>query len=326
MRRFLVTGGAGFAGHHIVEEILSYIDAEVTVLDCLTYAGRLDRLAHLDKRRIKYIHHDLRQPISDQKLGEMQADVWIHNAAESHVARSFNDPRLFVESNIMGTFHLLDAANRFGWLKKFIYVSTDEVFGPATAPFREDDALAPTNPYAATKAGGELLAYAYFRSFGLPVIITRTMNMFGERQHPEKCVPLMIKTILQGGTVPVHGEQIEFRNWGSVWASGSRRWLHARDQANALMFLAQHGSIGEKYNIAGVEKTNYEIVNLIGEIVKAPTWGWEYVEAPQPVHDFSYSLNDEKIRALGWIPPRKFETAFEETVKWTAAHREWLEE
>lgn len=325
-RRFLVTGAAGFAGSHIVEEILQHEDTSVVALDCLTYAGRLDRLAHLPRTRIKYVHCDFSQPLTDSTLKAIgDVDYIIHNGAESHVARSFQNPRRFVESNVLGTMNVLQAARKIG-PERFLYVSTDEVFGPAKAqPFREDDMLNPTNPYAATKAGGELLAYSYYRSFGLPVIITRTMNMFGERQHPEKCVPLMIKRMLAGQEVYIHGKREDIHGVGYSYESGSRNWLHARAQANALMFLLQKGTVGEKYNIAGVEKTNLEIYKLIASELKVLS-SWEWADAPEPVHDFSYALDDTKIRALGWRPSVTFEQSFLQTVRWTAANPEWLEE
>ena len=161
-----------------------------------------------------------------------RVDYVIHNGAQSHVVRSFRNPREFVESNIIGTLNMLEAARKMN-LKKFIYVSTDEVFGPSSGQdFQETDALRPTNPYAATKAAGEYLAYSYFRSFGVPVIITRTMNMYGERQHIEKFVPKAIKTILNGDYVKIHAEDN-----GAEIEVGSRHWLHAREQANALCHL-----------------------------------------------------------------------------------------
>lgn len=319
--RILVTGACGFAGSHVAEEILNYEHTEVISLDCLTYAGRLDRLAHLPRNRIKTIYHDFSQPLSDALLKDIgPVDYIIHNGAESHVMRSFADPRIFATSNIIGTLNLLEAARKLQ-PKKFVYVSTDEVFGPVTGPsFKETDPLHPTNPYAATKASGELLVYSYFRSFGLPAIITRTMNMFGERQHPEKCIPLMIKKILSGQRVQVHGN---FEKGG--WISGSRQWLHARTQANALFFLLTRGVAGEKYHIAGVEKSNFDIFDIIS-IVLGIDSKWEWALPLGPVHDFAYSLDDSKLRSMGWTPPVAFEDALRHTILWTAANPQWLKD
>jgi dTDP-glucose 4,6-dehydratase len=322
--RILVTGACGFAGAHIVEEILSHEDTEVISLDCLTYAGRLDRLAHLDRSRIQTVYHDFSQPLSDALLKTLgQVDYIIHNGAESHVMRSFMNPRIFATSNIMGTLNILEAARKLQ-PTKLIYVSTDEVFGPAGGkPFKETDTLQPTNPYAATKASGEFLAYSYFRSFGLPIFITRTMNMFGERQHPEKCVPLMVKKILADETVQIHGDCGGID--GHVWTSGSRHWLHARTQANALYFLLDKGIPGQKYHISGTERSNLWIAEFIaGTLDQTLLWDWS--EPLGPVHDFAYSIDDSKLRAMGWKPPADFETSLRQTVLWTRDNRKWLSE
>ena len=317
--RVLVTGAAGFAGSHIAEEMIDQ-GHDVVSLDCLTYAGRLDNLAHLPANRIKSVWCDFSAPISDGVLKEIgQVDHVIHNGAESHVLRSFSYPRTFVMSNVIGTLNVLEAARKLN-PKKFIYVSTDEVFGPALGKsFKENDPLQPTNPYAATKASGEFLAYSYFRSFGLPVVISRTMNMFGERQHPEKCVPLMIRKILRGEPVPVHAVETDRQ-----WISGARHWLHARNQANALAFLLNWGVPGEKYNIGGEERRNIEIFQIIARTIGVLAQ-YEWAHPLGPVHDFDYCLDDTKIRAMGWKPPRDFEESLRETVRWTVAHPDWLE-
>lgn len=321
--RILITGAAGFAGSHIAEEMIDK-GHDVVSLDCLTYAGRLDRLDHLPRMRVKMIYHDFRYPLSYTLLREIgEVSHIIHNGAESHVMRSFDDPRTFVQSNILGTLNMLEVARRIQ-PDKFIYVSTDEVLGPAVEiPFKESDPLKPTNPYAATKASGEFLVNAYFRSFGLPTIISRTMNMYGERQHPEKCVPLMIKKMLNGEQIFVHGNRENFSS-GYAWRSGSRHWLHARNQANALHFLLSRGVPGERYHIGGDCYTNLSIALKISEALNIQA-KWDWSEPLGPIHDFSYSLDDSKIRAMGWKPPMDFETSLRNTVEWTAAHPEWLE-
>lgn len=322
MTTFLVTGGAGFIGSHIVEEILRYEDTHVIVLDCLTYAGRLDRLAHLDRKRIKYIYCDFSQPIDDNIHHQLPNDIEyiIHNGAASHVVRSFQEPRTFVNSNIMGTLHVLEMA-RVLEPERMIYISTDEVFGGTSIPQQEDNALAPTNPYAATKASGELLAYSYFRSFGLPVIITRTMNIFGERQHPEKFIPKITRQILREETVQIHGVLDN-----GIFLPCERHWLHASNQANAMLFLLKNGIPGEKYNIEGFPVSNMEMFQLIARILGKSDAPWCWAPPIGPIHDMSYSLKADKIKQLGWKPPIEFQAALEKTIQWTAANPQWLEE
>lgn len=324
--RILITGACGFAGAHIVEEALQYEDVSIIAMDNLTYAGRLDRLKHLDQKRIQFVFHDFRQPLSDALLKTIGSVCHIiHNGAESHVLRSFSNPRLFVESNVIGTMHMLEAARKLK-PNKFLYVSTDEVFGPAVEQsFHEENRLAPTNPYAATKAGGELLAYSYYRSFGLHVMITRTMNMFGERQHPEKCIPLMIKRILNGQEVDIHADIEGIDGVGYAGTIGSRQWLHARTQASALMYLLRNGTPGQKYNIAGVKRNNLEIYQFIARTLNRLST-WKFAKPLGPIHDMDYSLDDSKIRGMGWKEPRSFEEALCQTVLWTAENPQWLEE
>jgi dTDP-glucose 4,6-dehydratase len=316
--KVLLTGAAGFAGSHITEELVEN-GHDVIALDCLTYAGRLDRLLDIPRKSVRFIYHDFRCPLSLALLKQIgPVDAIIHNGAESHVARSFEDPQVFAESNIIGTLNILEAARQ---LKPaaVIYVSTDEVLGPTKGePFVETDPLRPTNPYAASKAGGEFLAYSYVRSFGLPVIITRTMNMFGERQHPEKFVPLVISKILRREKIQIHGTLN-----GRVWTSGKRNWLHARAQANALLFLLQNGVVGEKYHISGEEQSNHGMAELISKYMGL-YGSWEWATPNAPVHDISYSLNNSKLRNIGWKSPLDFEKSLQKTVEWTMAHQEFL--
>lgn len=330
--RVLVTGAAGFVGSHILEHLTRnwspYVkDVEVVALDALTYAGRLDRIEELRHKNVTFVYHDFRTSLNPVLKQIGNVDYIIHNGAETHVARSFVSPAAFVESNALGTLHVLEAA-RILKPKKFIYVSTDEVLGPAkNEPFDERSPLLPTNPYAATKASGEVLAYSYYRSFGVPVVITRTMNMFGERQHPEKFVPMTIKKILADEKVLVHGKQVN-----GQWVSGSRNWLHARVQADALEFLLHHGREGEIYHVGGDPISNIEIYTVIADAIwqarhsmgYVPRWEWR--EPSTPVHDFSYALDGSKLKSLGWNCSSNVFEDLRKTVEWTIQHQQFLEE
>ena len=317
MTRILLTGGCGFVGSHLIEELLQYHDIEIISLDRLTYAGRLDRLEHLDRSRIRTIYHDVAAEIPQWLLQDVGTiDFIIHNAAETHVARSFAAPEVFVRSNIIGTFNMLEAARKLK-PKKFVYISTDEVFGPAVDHAQtEDEVLRPTNPYAATKAAGEILAMSHFHTFEVPVVITRTMNMFGERQNPEKFVPMAIRKVLRGETLTVHADES-----GEI---GRRQWLHARNQASAVAYLLTHGKEGERYNIAGTEFSNLDIAQKIATILKRPLH-FRATQPDTPVHDFSYNIDGSKLVNMGWRPFRDFEESLKHVVLWTAENQKWLE-
>lgn len=321
MKKVLITGGAGFTGSHIVERILRETEWKIISLDRLTYAGSLDRLAHLPKERIKVVHHDFRVPFEAQLLRELDGvDYIIHNGAETHVKRSFTTPGLFIESNIIGTFHVLEAARKLS-PERFLYTSTDEVFGPSSVNqcFTENDSLIPSNPYSASKAGGEMLVRAYFRSFQLQTITTRTMNMFGERQHPEKFIPMTIRKILQGEKVTIHVSPKQ--------EIGSRQWLHASVQASAIIFLLEKGVPGEVYHIAGENHCNLSIARRIADILEMDL-GWSLVNAYEefPAHDLHYSIDATKILKLGWFNRASFEAQLAKTVRWTKEHPDWLRE
>lgn len=316
----LLTGAAGFAGSHIAEHFIHNTDWEVVSLDCLTYAGRLDRLAHLPGKRVRALYHDFSTPLPDALMKQLDGVRYIiHNGAESHVARSLVNPGAFVQSNIIGTFNMLEAARRLN-PETFLYVSTDEVFGPGSGvPYREDDPLRPSNPYSASKAGGEMLVQAYHSAFGLPTMISRTMNMFGERQHPEKFVPMTIRKILASERLSIHVDP--------DGKSGARQWLHAEVQADALLYMLGMGVRGEAYHVAGVERSNAEIARLIAEALGRPyTFQCVDILAKNGGHDLTYSIDDAKLHALGWKPRAAFEHLLERTVRWTAEHPEWLTE
>lgn len=321
----VLTGGAGFSGAHICEHVLHNTDWNVIVLDRLSYAGSLERLRDTLNdfpTRLRFCYHDFRAAYPMSVLHQLSgARYFIHAGAETHVENSLHDPALFVESNVMGTLRTLEAASALG-VEHFIYVSTDEVHGPAPdgVAFTEDDPLRPSNPYSATKAGGEALAYAWWKCFRLPVTISRTMNLFGERQHPEKFVPMCIRKILSDEPITLHGDRHGKR--------ASRKWLHARNQASALLFLLQNTrGCGESYNVAGEERDVQQIADIIANEM-ATDYQFEVVNyhAQRPGHDMRYSLSDAKLRALGWFPPVPFEESLRRTVKWSIRpeNMQWL--
>lgn len=312
MKRVLLTGGAGFIGAHIVEHLHKNTDFEIVILDRLTYAGNLERLAQFrGDPRIQCVFHDFRGEFSSATLYSLgKIDYIIHNGAETHVDSSLVDPALFVHSNVIGTMNVLEAARKLN-VERFILVSTDEVHGPAPAgvDFTEEAEIRPSNPYSASKASAEALSFAWWKSFNVPVVRTRTMNIFGERQHPEKFIPMCIRKILVGETVTIHGNRQQI---------GSRKWLHARNQADALLFLLTHGEVGETYHIAGVEKSNFEMASLIASAVgKKLDYRLLDFHSARPGHDLRYSLDDTKLRNLGWEPPVQFADSIERMVEWT---------
>lgn len=319
--RVLLTGGCGFVGSHITEELVRYFKAEVVVLDRLTYAARLANVSESRllgmSGKVDFVWHDFRYPLSEQTLQEIgSVDAIIHAGAESHATTSFAEPELFLESNTIGTLNMLEAARKLQ-PAKFLYVSTDEVFGPSHGQrFSEDSALHPTSPYSATKAGGELLAYSYYRSFGVPVVITHTMNLFGERQHVEKFIPMIVRKILRHERVDIHASQS-----GEV---GSRNWLYVRNQANVLCFLLAFGTTGQKYNVEGDTKTNLAIAERAAEILGEKLDYQLCVPADRPFHDLNYGIDGDKIRKMGWKNPIGFDEGFEQTIKWYAEHPEYL--
>ncbi|MFC1992468.1 dTDP-glucose 4,6-dehydratase [Chloroflexota bacterium] len=327
--RILVTGGAGFVGHHIVEHLLKNTNSEIVILDSLNYAASLNRLFDIEiweqeKRRVKVVWHDLKASVPEslhKMIGNLDY-IW-HLAAESHVDRSLEDSIPFVMSNVLGTANLLEYVKRKQpGLKKYIQFSTDEVYGPATKDvfYQEWDRLKPSNPYAATKGGADLLALAFSRSFKLPVMIARSMNILGERQHPEKFVPKTVGSVLNSETVVIHGVP------GNI---SSRCWIHARNVADSLTFLSDKGEMGEIYNIVGEERSVLDLANRISGIIRGRNLEEgeiEYVDfhRTRPGHDPRYALDGTKLRTMGWKPELALDQSFEKMIRWMIKHPEWL--
>lgn len=324
----LITGAAGFFGSHLVEHLLKNTDWDLVLLVRMGYAGNLKRLTDINiwpyvSHRVRVFWHDLRSPIPFA-LGQAIGDPTyiIHAAAESHVDRSIEDPRPFVESNIIGTLNLMQWALHRNprW---FLYFSTDEVYGPMPEgrQAKETDAYNATNPYAASKAGAEQLVNAFGNTYGLPVFTTNTMNLFGERQHPEKFIPKVIRACLRGETVPIHANADRTK-------AGSRFYIHCRNAADAILFLLTKADVAQRdrFNIVGErEVDNLTLAQMIAEIVGLPL-NYELVDfhSSRPGHDLRYALDGSKLAALGWSPPKSFEESLERTVHWTLERPEWL--
>lgn len=297
--RVLITGAAGFIGSHAARYFARhYPEWELLTLDRLNYAAALNRLEEV-RGRIKIILHDLRAPITDyvaQQLGEL--DYILHFAAETHVDKSMVDPQPFVESNIIGTYNLLEYARQYQpRLRMFFMVSTDESYGPAPQGIdhTEEAPHRPSNPYSASKAAAEDLAYAWNHSMGVPVIITNTMNNIGEMQHPEKFVPKIIRSIYTQQVIPVHGSPDE---------PGSRKYLYAGEHAAAIDFLMSAGRRGERYNVVGAEEiSNLDMVRRVEKITgREAKIRFVDFHSTRPGHDKRYSLDGSKLSALGWRP------------------------
>jgi len=325
----LVTGAAGFVGHHFVDHLLKNTDWNIIVLDSLNYAGNMNRITDsevFNPERVKFVWHDLRAPISEtthKLIGKL--DYCIHFAAESHVDRSLEDSIPFVMSNVVGTANLLEYFKHYQPECKTLIFSTDEVFGPAPEGvyFKEEDSFKPSNPYSASKAGEEMIAYSFAHTFGLPISIVRSMNIIGERQYPEKFLPKTIKAILNNEKVILHGKGREDLS--------SRCWIHARNVADGLLFLLDKAEKEEFYHIVGEERTVLEMANWICEVIKGRKLKdneieWLDYEIARSGHDKRYALSGEKLAKMGWRPPVDLEASLKKSVKWTLEpkNRRWL--
>lgn len=325
-KRILVTGGCGFIGHHFIEHLIKNTDWDVVVLDKLTYASAgLDRLRDIqvfDNKRVAILTTDFTQPIPTGVISEIgKVNYIVHMGAETHVDNSIVDPTPFVISNVVGTMHMLNLAREMPDLERMVYFSTDEVFGPAPegVAYKEWDRYDSSNPYAATKAGGEELCLAYANTYKVPVMITHTMNVFGERQHPEKYIPMVIRRTLEGEKVTIHANPEKTK-------AGSRFYIHARNVAHAVLFLLDKGEVRDKYNIVGErEVDNLELAQLIAKTVGKPL-KYEMVDfhSSRPGHDLRYALDGGKMADLGWSPAKTFEDSLEKCVRWVLERKEWM--
>ena len=316
-KKIFITGGAGFIGSNFIHYILKkYSRYQVINLDALTYAGNLNNLKDIEKEsRYKFIKGDIcDKKLVDRIFKEEKPDFVVNFAAETHVDRSILEPEVFTRTNILGTQILLEAAKKYG-VEKFEYISTDEVYGSIKKEkFKETDILLPNSPYSASKAGADLLARAYYKTFGLPVLITRSSNNFGPYQYPEKLIPFFITNLLENKKVPLYGDGLNVRDW-----------IYVLDNCEAIDLVLHRGKEGEIYNIGGGnEKTNLEITKLILEELEKDESYIEYVK-DRPGHDFRYAVDIGKIRHLGWKSKYKFAEALKETIKWYQNNRWWWE-
>ncbi len=313
---YLVTGGAGFIGSCFIRRLLAG-DADIRVinLDKLTYAGRPENVdAVAGDPRYRFVRGDIADASVVDELFAGGIDVAVNFAAESHVDRAIADPGHFITTDVYGVYVLLEAARSHG-LGRFVQISTDEVYGSVErGSSKETDALMPRNPYAASKAGGDRLAYSYFATYGLDVIVTRASNNYGPYQYPEKFVSLFATNAIEGEPLPLYGDGRNVRDW-----------LHVDDHCAAIEFLIEHGAAGESYNIGGGnERENIEVARLICATLGKPESLIRLVK-DRPGHDRRYSLDTGKLATLGWRPQVEFEAGLRETVEWYVENRAWWE-
>ncbi len=339
MKNVLITGGAGFIAHHIIAHIIKHTDWNITTVDRLDISGNLNRLHDIlndfsanEKKRLKIVFHDLKAEINSQISSEVgNPNIILHLAAASHVDRSIKYPMEFVNDNVVGTVNLLNFAKELKNLEKFVYFSTDEIFGnaPEGISYSEYDRYNSTNPYSASKAAAEEFCVAYENTYKMPICITHTMNVFGERQHPEKFIPMVIQRVRDNKKVIVHANADKTK-------AGSRHYIHAQDVADGLMFIlnlknySHKGDFGNakcpKFNLVGPE----EIDNLTLAKMIAKTQNKELIyelvdnHSSRPGHDLRYSLSPKLLKQLGWEPKIKLSKRIEEVVNWSLKNKRWL--
>jgi len=326
-KNVLVTGGAGFIGSHLIEHIFKNTDWNVVCLDRLDTSGNLNRLSEIIdvnagyRSRFKFVFHDLKAELNSLLVNEIgKINYVFHLAASSHVDRSIENPMSFVQDNIIGTVNLLNYARSLSTLEYFHAFSTDEVFGdaPEGVAYAEWDRHKPRNPYSATKSSADQMCYSFFNTYKMPIVVTNCMNVIGERQHPEKYLPMCIKKILEGETIKIHTDK--------NGVPGRRHYVHARNVSAACLFLIDKAELGERYNLVGqMELDNLEIASKIADVMGVP-FKYEKVDfhSSRPGHDLRYALVDTKLAKLGFEYPVSFDASFAKTIQWTLKNQRWL--
>jgi dTDP-glucose 4,6-dehydratase len=327
--RTLITGGCGFVGHHMVEHLLKNDDCEIIIIDRLDVSGNLNRLTELpiwekEGKRVSFIWHDMKAEMQNNTILKSQIgkiNTILHIGASSHVDRSIEDPLSFVMDNVVGTCNILNYARTQENLDNFVYFSTDEIFGPAPlgVNYKENDRYNSGNPYSASKAGGEELCMAFHNTYKLPVMVTHCMNIFGERQHPEKFIPLCIRNSFTGGKITIHANKL-------LTEAGSRYYIHAKNVCSAVQFLLRNGKHGEKYNIVGEKEVdNLTLAKLISSFV-GKELNYEMVDfhSSRPGHDLRYALDGSKLELMGWKPINNLEKSIENLVDWSLKNPKWI--
>jgi dTDP-glucose 4,6-dehydratase len=313
-KKFLITGGAGFIGSNFVRHLYNTGEnVGVRVLDKLTYSGNLENLKDFEKRAdFEFIKGDICDAKTVQRALQ-GVDVVINFAAEAAVDRSIDDPQSFIKTDIFGVYTLLEEARTHPNLKRFIQISTDEVYGHILeGSFRETSELKPRNPYAASKLGGERLAYSFFETYKLPVVITRASNNYGPYAYPEKVIPLFITNLVDGAQVPVFGGGRQVRDW-----------LYVEDHCRAIKLLVDRGVNGEVYNVGGNQECeNIELTRKLLAIMGKDERSIKFVQ-DRPGHDMRYSLDSSKLQSLGWSPQVGLDVGLKKTVEWYLEHENW---
>jgi len=341
-KQVLVTGGAGFIAHQVIATILKQTDWRVVTIDRLDFSGNLNRIHEVvqeldasQRRRLRVVFHDMKSEFNDQirnSIGECR--IILHLGAASHVARSIVDPLSFVMDNTVGTCNVLNFARQQADLERFVYFSTDEVFGPAPwgVDYDERARYNSTNPYSASKAGGEELCVAFHNTYGTPVYICHTANVYGRRQHPEKYIPLCIRKILKDELLSIHADPV-------TGQPSSRHYVHVQDVADALLFLlnldetrlrpearTQGSAKCPKFNIiSNTEFDNLELAQKVAKVLHRPL-RYELADFHQarPGLDLRYSLSGDLMKSLGWQPSQSFDRRLKDLVEWTQANPQWL--
>lgn len=305
--KMLITGGAGFIGCNFVHHMIEKYDHELVVLDKLTYAANLDYLKDI-KYEIEFVKGDIKDPEA-VKTAMKDCDMVVNFAAETHVDRSIEDPGVFVKTDVLGTYNLLEHVRKYD-VERYLQISTDEVYGSIdNGSFTEKSNIDPSSPYSASKAGADVLVSAYYKTYGTPTIITRSSNNFGPYQYPEKLIPLFIMNAMEDKPLPVYGD-----------GQNVRDWIYAPDNCRGIYTALTKGKLGEVYNIGGGnEKTNLEITHMILDILGKPESLIKFVD-DRLGHDRRYSLDSTKLNGLGWKPEWEFKDAIRETINWYKAN------